>query len=223
MKEIWSILGSLTYKVNKSGANIDIWGTLHFISFKLVVQTISIYCFLFDEKLFIKFWLFLLMSYNSSFLSDIVGSTVLKAFRRAVIWLKSWFFKLLKIICKSDYHIMLKVFGKAWKQWYWSIISQFRTVTNLRNRSTLAIFKSLGKTSFSSENLNIAFKISYSSSKHFFKVLKLVLSYPGPSLIFKEKEISFNSFMESECYFQLEFTVFTLASNLVFCYGDFVS
>ena len=152
-----------------------------------------------------------IMSYNSSFLSDIVGSTVLKAFRRSVIWLKSWFCKLLKTICKSDYHIMLKVFGKAWKQWYWSIVSQFRTVTNLRNRSTLAIFKSSGKTSFSSENLYIAFKISNSSSKHFFKVLKLVLSYPGSFLIFKEKEISFNSFMESECYLKLEFTVFTLA------------
>ena len=77
-----AFLKSLIYKKDISGANTDPWGTPHSTNSKLVlvVESISIYYFLFERKLFIQLWLLSLIPYSSSFLSTILWSTVSKSF-----------------------------------------------------------------------------------------------------------------------------------------------
>ena len=58
-----------TYQRNQRGDNIDLFGAPHFTCFKvaLVVESISIHCFLFVRQLFIQFWLLPLIPFNSKF------------------------------------------------------------------------------------------------------------------------------------------------------------
>ena len=85
-RRLEAILRSLTYKRKKRFANVEPWQTPHLTCSKLSfpVGSISIYCFLFERKRFMQLWLLPLIPYNSSFLSSIVWSTILKTFERSI-------------------------------------------------------------------------------------------------------------------------------------------
>ena len=84
--------------------SLDKLHTSHVLNW--VFLWVLFHCFLFKRKRFMQLWLLPLIPYNSSFLSSIVWSTILKAFEKSIntpsvykllskawnIWSKNWIF-----------------------------------------------------------------------------------------------------------------------------------
>ena len=77
----------------------------------------------------------------------------------------------------------------------WPVVTKIIFITSIKNRVTLAVFKSSGKITYSKDSLKICSKGLLKDSKQLLTTLKLISSILGLLFVSREKNASFNSFI----------------------------